>query len=266
MHFVIEERLIKQGVTDFYDGGAIGFDMLAAETVIELKAEYPDIKLHMLLPCPANEQIKGWNKTQITRYQKILQAADSISIVSEHYTKDCMKRRNERLVELSDCCIYHVGKLSVFYQFAHKHIVLFMLHKHFNGIIGESKFLEFDVLCDAALGKAEQVVCRDIKEPCESDNAAVPCVAGRIILQTVVHRLRDLCHLTKLFCGKPTLNAQVFELLAHCGLNLHGFRLLFDFPYPSIIPHQLFKLYTTAPFSGQFLKFFHFWLTLVFEF
>ena len=100
-------NVIKQGVTDFYDGGAIGFDMLAAETVIELKAEYPDIKLHMLLPCPANEQIKGWNKTQITRYQKILQAADSISIVSEHYTKDCMKRRNERLVELSDCCIYY---------------------------------------------------------------------------------------------------------------------------------------------------------------
>lgn len=99
--------MIESGVTDFYDGGAIGFDMLCAETVIELKAEYPDIKLHMLLPCPANEQIKGWNKTQITRYQKILQAADSISIVSEHYTKDCMKRRNERLVELSDCCIYY---------------------------------------------------------------------------------------------------------------------------------------------------------------
>ena len=97
--------VIGNGVTDFYDGGAIGFDMLAAETVIELKTEYPDIKLHMLLPCPANEQIKGWNKTQIARYQKILQSADSATVVSEHYTKDCMKRRNERLVELADCCI-----------------------------------------------------------------------------------------------------------------------------------------------------------------
>ena len=54
-------NVITEGVTDFYDGGAIGFDMLAAETVIELKTEYPDIKLHMLLPCPANEQIKGWH-------------------------------------------------------------------------------------------------------------------------------------------------------------------------------------------------------------
>ena len=92
-------------MTDFYDGGAIGFDMLAAETVIDLKAEYPDIKLHMLLPCPPEEQVKGWNKSQIARYEKILKAANSVTVVSENYTKTCMKQRNERLVELADFCI-----------------------------------------------------------------------------------------------------------------------------------------------------------------
>ncbi|MBR5088392.1 MAG: DUF1273 family protein, partial [Ruminiclostridium sp.] len=97
--------VIGQGVTEFYNGGAIGFDMLAAETVIGLKDEYPDIKLHMLLPCPSEEQIKGWNKSQIARYEKILNAADRVTVVSEHYTRDCMKQRNERLVEVSDCCI-----------------------------------------------------------------------------------------------------------------------------------------------------------------
>ena len=98
-------ELIEQGVTDFYDGGAIGFDMLCAETVIELKAEYPDIKLHLLLPCPPEEQVKGWNKAQIARYNEILQAADSVTALSEHYTEDCMKQRNKWLVELADCCI-----------------------------------------------------------------------------------------------------------------------------------------------------------------
>ena len=44
--------MIGRGVTDFYNGGAIGFDMLCAKTVIALKAEYSDIKLHLLLPCP----------------------------------------------------------------------------------------------------------------------------------------------------------------------------------------------------------------------
>jgi len=98
-------KLIERDVTDFYNGGAIGFDMLCAETVIELKAEYPDIKLHLLLPCPPEDQVKGWNKAQIARYNEILQAADSVTVLSEHYTDDCMKQRNERLVELSDCCI-----------------------------------------------------------------------------------------------------------------------------------------------------------------
>ena len=98
-------KLIERGVTDFYNGGAIGFDMLCAETVISLKAEYPDIKLHLLLPCPPEEQVKGWNKAQIVRYNEILQAADCVTVLSEHYTNDCMKQRNKRLVELSDCCI-----------------------------------------------------------------------------------------------------------------------------------------------------------------
>lgn len=97
--------VIGMGVAEFYDGGAIGFDILAAETVMELKNEYPDIKLHLLLPCPADEQVKGWSNAQIAHYEKMLGATDSFTIISEHYTRDCMKQRNEQLVRLADCCI-----------------------------------------------------------------------------------------------------------------------------------------------------------------
>ena len=79
-------NMIECGVTDFYNGGAIGFDMLCAETVIALKAEYKYIKLHMLLPCPPEEHVKRWNKAQIARYNEILQAADSVIVLSKHYT------------------------------------------------------------------------------------------------------------------------------------------------------------------------------------
>ena len=98
-------NLIEQGVTDFYNGGAIGFDMLCAETVIALKAEHSDIKLHMLLPCLPEEHAKRWKKAQIVQYNESLKAADSVTVLSEHYTDDCMKQRNKRLVELADCCI-----------------------------------------------------------------------------------------------------------------------------------------------------------------
>ena len=97
--------LHEQGVTEFINGAALGFDQLSSKAVIDLRSEYGDIYLHLLLPCPAEEQVKGWNKTQITEYMKILDEADSVTVISEHYTEDCMKRRNERLVELADCCV-----------------------------------------------------------------------------------------------------------------------------------------------------------------
>ena len=97
--------VIGKGATDFYDGGALGWDLLCAEIVIELKAKYSDIKLHLILPCPQKEQTKVWNTAQVEKYEKILNTADSVTAVSEHYTKDCMRRRNQQLVDLADCCI-----------------------------------------------------------------------------------------------------------------------------------------------------------------
>lgn len=98
-------KLISEGATDFYAGGALGWDMLCEWAVLALREEYPDIKLHMVLPCPPEKQIEFWLTTQIEAYYKILKAADSIEIVSKHYDKNCMKKRNERLVELGDVCV-----------------------------------------------------------------------------------------------------------------------------------------------------------------
>ncbi len=50
-------KLIDEGAADFYAGGAVGFDMLCESAVIELRKRFPHIKLHLILPCPAEEQI-----------------------------------------------------------------------------------------------------------------------------------------------------------------------------------------------------------------
>ena len=102
--------LIEQGVTDFYDGGAIGFDQLCGETIIELKNQYSFIKLYLLLPCPPYEQTKYWSITQTEKYNELLGAADDVTILSEHYTSDCMKKRNAMLVEKADCCVCYCGR------------------------------------------------------------------------------------------------------------------------------------------------------------
>ena len=59
------ERAIKNaGITDFYNGAAIGWDMLTAQTVLQLREKYPQIKLHMILPCSPENQSCKWSENQ----------------------------------------------------------------------------------------------------------------------------------------------------------------------------------------------------------
>lgn len=103
----------KDGATNFYSGGAIGFDTLAANAVIRLRQIYPQIKLHLTLPCCEAEQTARWNDSQKSEYRKILASADSVEYISEHYYDGCMKKRNARLIELSECCVcYYNDKKS----------------------------------------------------------------------------------------------------------------------------------------------------------
>ncbi|MBQ2823314.1 MAG: DUF1273 family protein [Oscillospiraceae bacterium] len=99
------EELINAGVCDFYAGGAIGWDMLCEEAVIELRKKYNGIKLHLLLPCSAEEQTLKWNTYQKENYNKIYNDADSVEVMYSHYNSECMKKRNQELVNRADCCI-----------------------------------------------------------------------------------------------------------------------------------------------------------------
>ncbi len=99
------KELAENGTADFYSGGALGWDMLCGEAVLSMKKEYPQIKLHMVLPCPPEQQTLRWHIKDIQRYNTILSLADSVEIVSPQYTADCMFNRNRRLAQLADMCI-----------------------------------------------------------------------------------------------------------------------------------------------------------------
>ena len=47
----ILETLYNKGITNFISGGALGFDTLAAESVIKLRSKYSNIRLILALPC-----------------------------------------------------------------------------------------------------------------------------------------------------------------------------------------------------------------------
>ena len=104
LYFRLEE-MISQGYTDFYAGGAIGFDTFCAEAVISLKEKYPHIRLDLVLPCPPDEQTLNWKSADKIRYNAILSHADNIEIISPHYTNSCMLERNRQLINCGDYCI-----------------------------------------------------------------------------------------------------------------------------------------------------------------
>ena len=100
------QALYDVGFVEFRAGGAIGFDTLAAERVLALRERHPDCRLVLMLPC--RDQSKYWNKAQQAHYDALLEKADRVIYVREHYTPDCMHARNRALVDGSDLCIAYL--------------------------------------------------------------------------------------------------------------------------------------------------------------
>ena len=98
---------IDRGARRFLAGGAMGFDTLAALCVLELKAEFRDIRLELILPC--KNQSQKWNELNRSIYDMILERADSVEYLHAGYTATCMHDRNRRLVDQSDAVIAYLA-------------------------------------------------------------------------------------------------------------------------------------------------------------
>lgn len=76
---------------NFYADGCYGFDALASLTVLSLKEKYPQIKLHLILPCSNAEQTNTLSAEQASEFQQILSCADSVEYTSKKYYNGGMK-------------------------------------------------------------------------------------------------------------------------------------------------------------------------------
>lgn len=106
LHHAIRQLIEEADVINFIAGGALGFDTLAAEAVLSLKTEYPQIRLLLALPCP--EQTKKWTVGDIERYERILVACDKYVYISDSYTPSCMYERNRFMIDHSAFCIAYL--------------------------------------------------------------------------------------------------------------------------------------------------------------
>lgn len=89
--------LIEQGYRYFGAGGALGFDTLAAQSVLRLRERYPQIRLILVLPCL--NQTRSWQQADVDIYEELKRRADKVTYTSESYFRGCMQSMRPSMPE-----------------------------------------------------------------------------------------------------------------------------------------------------------------------
>ena len=102
-------RMEEEGVRYFCNGGAMGFDLFSARTVVLLRQEFDrDVRLVMALPC--RDQTARWlygknGLENIRLYHGIKAHAQAVVYMRDFCTDGCMLERNRYMMEHSGQCI-----------------------------------------------------------------------------------------------------------------------------------------------------------------
>lgn len=90
---------VINGCCDFYAGGAAGWDAFCSKKVIALRNSGLNVRLHLILPYSFEEYTKRWTKRNRCELLEIKEQANTVEYITEQFTYDCIKQRNQRLVD-----------------------------------------------------------------------------------------------------------------------------------------------------------------------
>lgn len=101
---LIEEilKLINEGCRTFYSGMAMGFDIIAAETVLFLKKAFKDINIELVCVLPFETQGDSFSYIWRQRFFDVLENCDRKITLADEYFSGCYQKRNEFMVDNCD--------------------------------------------------------------------------------------------------------------------------------------------------------------------
>ncbi|WP_317854314.1 SLOG family protein [Chakrabartyella piscis] len=97
------KEVIQKGFDCFVFGGAIGWDLLCAELILQLKKEYKNIRLIGVIPFWGQE--KEWSEEEQVQYYRILSNCDEVIVLHEQWEKNSYKKRNQCMTDYSSMVI-----------------------------------------------------------------------------------------------------------------------------------------------------------------
>lgn len=89
-------KLFQAGFDTFLIGMALGFDTECFKILEDLKKEN---KIFLIACVPCKTQSYRFTKEQKNEYDRMLSVADEVVLVSEEYSKTCMQKRNQYMVD-----------------------------------------------------------------------------------------------------------------------------------------------------------------------
>lgn len=98
----------NNGCSHFISGMSTGFDLWAAECVLNLRNSY---EITLICAIPFEDQAKHFSHDWKRRYNAVLLRADQVFILSTTYHHGCYAERNQYMVNhASHLICYHNGK------------------------------------------------------------------------------------------------------------------------------------------------------------
>ena len=94
----------------YFIGGAVGFDTLSAQAILNAKQEHKRKKINLILAIPYPEQADGWDDADIDEYERIKALADEVVYISKEKKKGCMYARNRYMIDNSSLCIAYMTR------------------------------------------------------------------------------------------------------------------------------------------------------------
>ena len=99
---------LERGYCNFICGGAVGFDQLAAEAVLAMRALNPDIRLYLILPFPGYDE--KWESWQRDARDSLLREADGSTYMTKAHCPGVYYKRDRMLVNLSSVTVAYLHK------------------------------------------------------------------------------------------------------------------------------------------------------------
>ena len=109
--YIILKLIREKNVRFFGVGGAVGFDMLAAEYLLHLKAhKEQQIRIISVLPYPDWRETDDWTDALRRREDWILRGCDKVVYVRPAYEKNVFLLRDRKLVDGSAYCVSYCNR------------------------------------------------------------------------------------------------------------------------------------------------------------